>query len=273
MKKKDEFSPFVGCSLQQFKQHIESLFCKEMSWDKYGYYYTDTDGEKQLGFHIDHIIPCSAFDLTNAKELFLCFHWKNCQPLWGNENMGKKNTYTEKEKVLYEDSMKSFLGFASVEKELLLFIEKVKTQVASIETLDTNFDNEDTRQQRALYDDYVFDQALQDAQVMFFFYENPPDKNKVYQETLLFRMKNMQSRKRGENNIRSKKVYQVRLDGTLLNTYASMNLGAKENGTYHSIVSKCCSNPKQLLTAGGFYWCFLDHLEEFQQRIKALGNI
>ena len=271
MKKKDEFLPFVGCSLEQFKQHIESLFCKEMSWDKYGYYYTDSDGEKQLGFHIDHIIPCSAFDLTNAKELFLCFHWKNCQPLWGNENMGKKNTYMEKEKVLYEDSMKSFPAFASVEKELLLFIEKVKTQVASIETVDTNFDDEDTRQQRALYDDYVFDQALQDVQVMFFFYENPPDKNKVYQETLLFRMKNMQSRKRGENNVRSKKVCQLRLDGTLLNTYASMNLGAKENGTYHSMVSKCCSNPDKLLTGGGFYWCFLDHLEEFQQRIMALG--
>jgi hypothetical protein len=272
MKKKDEFLPFLGCSLEQFKQHIESLFTKEMSWDKYGYYYTDTGGQQQLGFHIDHVIPCSAFDLTNAKELFLCFHWKNCQPLWGNENMGKGNTYTEKEKVLYMDSMKSFPGFASLEKEILFFIEKVKTQVASTEiVVDTNVDDEDTRQKRALYQDYVFDQALQDVQVMFFFYENPPDEKKVYQETLLFRMKNMQSRKRGEDNKRSKKVCQVSLDGEHLNTYASMNIGAKENGTYHSIVSKCCSNPDQLYKAGGYYWCFLDHLEEFQQRIKALG--
>ena len=55
------------------------------------------------------------------------------------------------------------------------------------------------------------------------------------------------------------------LDGKLLGTYASMNIGAKENGTYHSLISKCCSNPDILFTAGGFYWCFLDQLERFQQ--------
>jgi hypothetical protein len=98
-------------------------------------------------------------------------------------------------------------------------------------------------------------------------YEHPPDKNKVYQETLYFRMKNQQSRKCGEDNIRSKKVCQLSLDGTLLNTYASMNLGAKENGTYHSMVSKCCTNPDQLFKGGGFYWCFLHDVEDVQQRI------
>jgi hypothetical protein len=260
--------PYLGCSIKQFKEYLESLFTEGMAWDKYGYFYTETDGQKKLGFHIDHIIPCSAFDLTNAKDFFLCFHWKNCQPLWGDENMGKRNAYTENEKRLYMLSMESLEGYASKEKEILSLIEKVTTQIAShLPQLvaSKSYKDDDYRKQRLLYQDYVFDQALQDAQVMFFMAENPPDESKAYQETLYFRMKNKQSRKVGEDNARSKKVCQLSLDGTLLNTYASMNMGAKENGTFHSIVSKCCSNPDKFFKGGGFYWCFLHHLEDFQR--------
>lgn len=50
-----------------------------MSWDNYGMY----------GWHIDHIKPCSSFDLSNPAEQKICFHYTNLQPLWAKENLSK----------------------------------------------------------------------------------------------------------------------------------------------------------------------------------------
>lgn len=69
----------LGCSIEYFKQYFESLFTDEMSWDKY------IDG----GIHIDHIIPCSHFNLTDPLEQKKCFHYTNLQPLWGIDNLRK----------------------------------------------------------------------------------------------------------------------------------------------------------------------------------------
>lgn len=270
VKKDSEVVHYLGCSIQEFKQHIESKFTKGMTWEKYGSF-TDANGTQSIGFHIDHIIPCKAFDFKNPQEILLCFHWRNCQPMWGIENMRKGARYDKTDKLRYIQSMETVLEHVSYKNSYKNLLEHIHRDVLYETEKDKNeklAQLHKEQQQRALYQDYVFDQALQDVQVMFFMYENPPEENKVYHETLYFRMKNKQSRKIGEDNIRSKKVCQLDLSGQLLNTYASMNIGAKENGTYHSIVSKCCSNPEKLFMAGGSYWCFLDHLEDFQQRIR-----
>ena len=52
-----------------------------MSWENYGYY----------GWHIDHIIPCSKFDLSKLEEQKKCFHFTNLQPLWALDNIKKSN--------------------------------------------------------------------------------------------------------------------------------------------------------------------------------------
>jgi hypothetical protein len=52
-----------------------------MSWDNYG----------RKGWHIDHIIPCDLFDLTDYKQQKQCFHYTNTQPLWWDDNL-KKHT-------------------------------------------------------------------------------------------------------------------------------------------------------------------------------------
>ena len=50
-----------------------------MTWDNYEYY----------GWHIDHIIPCSSFDLTDPEQQRLCCHYTTLQPLWWHENLAK----------------------------------------------------------------------------------------------------------------------------------------------------------------------------------------
>lgn len=69
----------IGCSVQAFIVHIESQFEEGMSWDNYS----------PKGWHIDHIIPCSAFDLIDVDQQKKCFHYSNQRPLWATENLKK----------------------------------------------------------------------------------------------------------------------------------------------------------------------------------------
>ena len=69
----------LGCTIDEAKQWIESQLKEGMSWDNYGIY----------GWHIDHIIPCAAFDLTKLEEQKKCFHYSNLQPLWAKDNLTK----------------------------------------------------------------------------------------------------------------------------------------------------------------------------------------
>lgn len=76
---KDRHVDFLGCSRSAFVAHIESLFKDGMTWDNYG----------KGGWEIDHIKPCSSFDLTLEDEQLKCFHYTNMQPLWWRENIRK----------------------------------------------------------------------------------------------------------------------------------------------------------------------------------------
>lgn len=69
----------IGCGWPAFKQHIESRFAARMSWQNYG------------RWHLDHIRPCAAFDLTNDGEVKRCFHFSNLQPLWAKDNLEKRD--------------------------------------------------------------------------------------------------------------------------------------------------------------------------------------
>lgn len=73
----------LGCSIEELKSYLESKFQEGMSWDNYGL----------KGWHIDHIIPCSSFDLTNEEELVKCFNYKNLQPLWCKDNWSKSDKF------------------------------------------------------------------------------------------------------------------------------------------------------------------------------------
>ena len=65
----------TGCTVEQLKKYIESKFEDGMSWDNYG------------TWHVDHIIPCAQFDLSNPEQQKICFHYTNLQPMWGEDNI------------------------------------------------------------------------------------------------------------------------------------------------------------------------------------------
>ena len=71
----------IGCTLEQLKKHLENQFTAGMTWKNYG----------RNGWHIDHIKPCTSFDLTDPKQQRKCFHYSNLQPLWAAENISKGN--------------------------------------------------------------------------------------------------------------------------------------------------------------------------------------
>lgn len=71
----------VGCPLKQLKEHLEHNFQDGMTWDNYG----------REGWHIDHKIPCAAFNLSNPSEQKKCFHYTNLTPKWANENRKKSD--------------------------------------------------------------------------------------------------------------------------------------------------------------------------------------
>lgn len=79
--KSDISIKLIGCTVQELKIHLESQFKDGMGWHNYG----------RGGWHVDHIVPCAAFDLTDPVQQRQCFHYTNLQPLWCYENVSKGN--------------------------------------------------------------------------------------------------------------------------------------------------------------------------------------
>ena len=72
LKKSKSSIELLGCNVDFLKEYIESKFTSGMSWDNRGIH----------GWHIDHILPCASFDLSDPEQQKQCFHYTNLQPLW-----------------------------------------------------------------------------------------------------------------------------------------------------------------------------------------------
>lgn len=75
----------LGCTIEEFKIYLENKFRDGMTWENKG----------KKGWHIDHIIPLSSFDLKNRKEFLKACHYTNMQPLWWHENLSKSDRIIE----------------------------------------------------------------------------------------------------------------------------------------------------------------------------------
>jgi hypothetical protein len=76
-KKSEKTLDLIGCSVPFLMDWLEDRFQDGMNWDNQG------------KWHMDHIIPCASFDLSNPEEQRKCFHYTNLQPLWALDNMKK----------------------------------------------------------------------------------------------------------------------------------------------------------------------------------------
>ena len=81
---KSKYIASLPFSIEELKQHLENLFTPEMNWQNYGSYW-----------HIDHIIPISAFNFEKPTddEFLKCWSLENLQPLPAIENLRKSNKY------------------------------------------------------------------------------------------------------------------------------------------------------------------------------------
>ena len=87
----------LGCDVIFLKLHLENKFLPTMTWDNYGKLW-----------HIDHILPCASFNLTDSEEQKKCFHYSNLQPLFavttvidGIEYIGNTN---KQDKIIWKYS-------------------------------------------------------------------------------------------------------------------------------------------------------------------------
>lgn len=80
--KSDSMIVIIGCDVPCLKIHLESKFRDGMSWENYGSHW-----------EVDHIKPCSSFDLSNPSQQMICFKWDNLQPLTVVENRKKGASY------------------------------------------------------------------------------------------------------------------------------------------------------------------------------------
>lgn len=74
----------LGCSIEEFKIHLEKQFNENMNWDNRGSYW-----------EIDHIKPIALFDLTNPEQQRECFYYTNLQPLEKITNRIKSSKYEQ----------------------------------------------------------------------------------------------------------------------------------------------------------------------------------
>lgn len=78
----------IGCSIEQLKIHLQQTAINngyaDFTIDQYGYNKYD----------IDHIKPCSIFDMSDPEQQKECFHWTNLQILDSYTNrIIKKDVY------------------------------------------------------------------------------------------------------------------------------------------------------------------------------------
>ncbi len=71
----------LGCTLEEYRLHLEAQFKPGMGWQNLG--------AGPGSWQIDHIVALGLFDLTDPEQQRLAFHYTNCQPLWHDEHVAK----------------------------------------------------------------------------------------------------------------------------------------------------------------------------------------
>lgn len=69
----------LGCSVEEVIIYIEKQWTDGMTWENWS----------RFGWHIDHVLPLSSFDLEDPTQLATVCHYSNLRPLWWHDNLSK----------------------------------------------------------------------------------------------------------------------------------------------------------------------------------------
>lgn len=83
--KTDKTLNLLGCSIEELKNHLQQTAIKN------GYFDFNINNYSGKEYHIDHIIPCAAFNLKCNYHQKLCFHYSNLQILQSTKNIQKSD--------------------------------------------------------------------------------------------------------------------------------------------------------------------------------------
>lgn len=104
--KETSYKNLIRCDSKSLKKWIEFQWDSYMSWENYG-----------NEWHIDHIIPINAFDLSKQLDKKVCFNWRNLQPLNAYKNQSKSDKIKFDHINRNKDLVKKFVkGFPKLEK-------------------------------------------------------------------------------------------------------------------------------------------------------------
>ena len=112
------YAPYFGLDIENYRKWIELQFTEGLSWDNFG-----------SSWQFDHIIPVAYFDFSKQEDLYLCWNFINI----GIEQLDNNKTGAKKIDALaarpYFESLYIKTGYSLCEK----MIEKINNiQVSNI---------------------------------------------------------------------------------------------------------------------------------------------
>jgi hypothetical protein len=121
------YKEILGCNKDFLIKWLEYRFDNNMTWENYGIYWD-----------IDHIIPISNFDFSDEKQIKICFHWTNLQPLNKKINQSKSNKIIKK---YIDDNIINITKFQSgyqILSETLEWLEKTRYGKNPVDIMDNS---------------------------------------------------------------------------------------------------------------------------------------
>jgi len=102
----------LGCDYTFLKEWLESQFIKEMTYENHG-----------KVWHIDHVIPCARFDLSNEEEQYRCANWTNLQPKLAIDNLSKGDIFDKAEIKRQIKKVNKYITLNNLEKSEYMICE------------------------------------------------------------------------------------------------------------------------------------------------------
>ena len=108
-KKNEKTEKLTGTTKKELIEWLEFLIKKQGKENQFN---MDNYGEV---WHIDHVVPCSVFDLADPIEQYKCFNWTNLQPLYKTDNLSKNNNVDVFEILDQQDLVLEYSIFKNID--------------------------------------------------------------------------------------------------------------------------------------------------------------